>query len=52
MSSGPDDPEVGACLTELLDRLGIAAAHFAGRGTADLKGFLSAAAPRRKASPI
>ena len=41
MSPMPDDPEVGTCLTELLDRLGIAAAHFAGRGTADLKGLLS-----------
>ena len=27
--------------SELLDRLGLAAAHFAGRGSADLKGFLS-----------
>jgi ubiquinone/menaquinone biosynthesis C-methylase UbiE len=33
--------ELAACLTELLDRLGIATAHFAGRGTADLKGLLS-----------
>ncbi len=33
---------VGACLTELLDHLGIASAHFAGRGSADLRGFASA----------
>ena len=36
-----DAPSVEACLAELLDQLGIAAAHFAGRGSADLKGFLS-----------
>ncbi len=30
---------VEACLAELLDRLGIASAHFAGRGSADLQGF-------------
>jgi hypothetical protein len=36
-----DAPSVGACLAELLDQLGIAMAHFAGRGSADLKGFLS-----------
>src|SRR5215469_15876329 len=35
------NPEVGPRLVELLDRCGIAAAHFAGRGTADLKGLLS-----------
>jgi hypothetical protein len=35
------NPEVGPCLVELLDRCGIAAAHFASRGTADLKGLLS-----------
>jgi hypothetical protein len=29
------------CLVEFLDRCGIAAAHFACRGTADLKGLLS-----------
>jgi ubiquinone/menaquinone biosynthesis C-methylase UbiE len=33
--------EVASYLAELLDRLGIAAAHFAGRGTADLRGLLS-----------
>lgn len=32
---------VEACLAELLDQLGIPAAHFAGRGSADLKVFLS-----------
>src|ERR1700693_5494589 len=32
---------VEACLTELLDHLGIASAHFAGRGSADLQGFAS-----------
>ena len=36
-----DTPSVEARLAELLDQLGIAAAHFAGRGSADLKGFLS-----------
>src|SRR4051812_27896458 len=36
-----DAPSVEACLAELLDNLGIATAHFAGRGSADLKGFLS-----------
>ena len=35
------NPEVGPRLVELLDRCGIAAAHFASRGTADLKGLLS-----------
>jgi ubiquinone/menaquinone biosynthesis C-methylase UbiE len=34
-------PSVEACLAELLNHLGIATAHFAGRGSADLKGFLS-----------
>jgi SAM-dependent methyltransferase len=32
---------VEACLAELLDQLAIPAAHFAGRGSADLKGLLS-----------
>jgi len=36
-----DAASVEACLTELLDHLGIGTAHFAGRGSADLKGFLS-----------
>ena len=36
-----DAPSVGACLAELLDQLRIATAHFAGRGSADLKGFLA-----------
>jgi ubiquinone/menaquinone biosynthesis C-methylase UbiE len=44
-----DAPSVGACLAELLDQLGIATAHFAGRGSADLKGFL-AQHPERVAS--
>lgn len=44
-----DAPSVAACLAELLDRLGIATAHFAGRGSADLKGFLSRY-PQRVAS--
>jgi hypothetical protein len=35
------NPEVGPRLVELLDRCGIAVAHFASRGTADLKGLLS-----------
>jgi pimeloyl-ACP methyl ester carboxylesterase len=29
------------CLAELLDHLGVARAHFAGRGSADLQGFAS-----------
>jgi SAM-dependent methyltransferase len=36
-----DVPSVEVCFAELLDQLGIAKAHFAGRGSADLKGFLS-----------
>ena len=32
---------VEACLAALLDRLGIERAHFAGRGSADLRGFAS-----------
>ena len=36
-----DASSVEARLDELLNHLGIASAHFAGRGTADLKGFLS-----------
>jgi ubiquinone/menaquinone biosynthesis C-methylase UbiE len=36
-----DAIRVEACLAELLDHLGIATAHFAGRGSADLKTFLS-----------
>ena len=43
----PDqDRPVEACLAELLDHLGIASAHFAGRGTADLQGFASRHAER------
>ena len=40
---------VAAGLTELLDHFGIATAHFAGRGSADLQGFASAH-PERIAS--
>jgi SAM-dependent methyltransferase len=36
-----DAASAEVCLAELLDQLGIATAHFAGRGSADLKGFLS-----------
>lgn len=37
----PDqDRPVEACVAELLDQLGIASAHFAGRGTADLQDFV------------
>ena len=36
-----DALSVEAGLAELLDQLGAATAHFAGRGSADLKGFLS-----------
>ena len=36
-----DALSVEVCLAKLLDLLGIATAHFAGRGSADLKGFLS-----------
>jgi SAM-dependent methyltransferase len=35
------ETSVEASLTALLDRLGITQAHFAGRGSADLKGFLA-----------
>ena len=34
-------PPVEACLAELLDHLGIARAHFAGRSLADLQDFIS-----------
>lgn len=40
---------VEACLAELLDRLGIATAHFAGRSLEDVRGFASAS-PQRMAS--
>ncbi len=36
-----DQPAVGTGLVELLDHLGMASAHFVGRGSADLKGFAS-----------
>jgi hypothetical protein len=42
-------PPVEACLAELLDHLGIARAHFAGRSLADLQGFI-AEDPERIAS--
>jgi len=45
----PDDRSAAACLTALLDQLGIASAHFAGRGSADLQGFASIH-PQRVAS--
>ncbi len=44
-----EDRPVEACLAALLDRLGIASAHFAGRGSADLAGF-AARYPERIAS--
>src|SRR3984893_10101763 len=47
--NSPSNPEVGPRLVELLDRCGIAAAHFASRGTTDLKGLLSQQ-PERVAS--
>src|SRR5271155_3353797 len=40
------DRPVEACLAELLDHLGIAGAHFAGRGSAGLQGFASKHPPR------
>src|SRR5437764_14819169 len=43
------DPPVEACLAALLDRLEIPSAHFAGRGSADLRGFM-ARHPERVAS--
>ncbi len=44
-----EDRPVEACLAELLDHLGIGAAHFAGRGSGDLQGF-AARHPERIAS--
>src|SRR4051812_29951889 len=41
-----EDHPVEACLAELLDQLGIASAHFAARGSADLQGFASGHAAR------
>ena len=35
------DPPVEACLAQLLDHLGIAGAHFAGRSLADVQGFIA-----------
>src|SRR5438270_8902707 len=43
------DPPVETCLAALLDHLGIPSAHFAGRGSADLRGFM-ARHPERVAS--
>jgi ubiquinone/menaquinone biosynthesis C-methylase UbiE len=40
-ASSGDEASVEACLAALLDHLGIAGAHFAGRGSADLQGFIS-----------
>jgi SAM-dependent methyltransferase len=48
VAGGADRP-VAECLAELLDHLGIARAHFAGRSLADLQGFI-AAYPQRLAS--
>src|SRR4030088_3514506 len=48
-SNAADDPPIEACLAALLDHLGIASAHFAGRGSADLQGFM-ARYPERVAS--
>ena len=36
-----EGPPVEACLAELLDHLGIARAHFAGRSLADMQGFIT-----------
>jgi ubiquinone/menaquinone biosynthesis C-methylase UbiE len=44
-----EGPPVETCLAALLDYLGIPSAHFAGRGSADLRGFL-ARYPERIAS--
>ena len=41
-----EDRPVEACLAELFDHLGIAGAHFAGRGSAGLRGFASKHPPR------
>ena len=35
------DPPVEACLAQLLDHLGIAGVHFAGRSLADVQGFIA-----------
>jgi hypothetical protein len=35
------DSPVEACLAQLLDHLGIAGAHFAGRSLADVQGFIA-----------
>jgi hypothetical protein len=43
-----DVPSVEVCFAELLDQLGIAKAHFAGRGSADLKGTSIAVVRRTK----
>src|SRR5229473_8474645 len=40
-TASEEDRSVEACLAELLDHLGIAGAHFAGRGSADLPDFAS-----------
>jgi SAM-dependent methyltransferase len=44
-----EDRPLEACLAELLDHLGIASAHFAGRSTEDVQGFASRH-PQRMAS--
>jgi pimeloyl-ACP methyl ester carboxylesterase len=40
-TSSIEDRPVEACLDELLDYLGVARAHFAGRSLADLQGFVA-----------
>jgi SAM-dependent methyltransferase len=40
-ASSAEEPSVEACLAALLDHFEIERAHFAGRGSADLQGFMS-----------
>jgi len=48
-SDPAEDRPVETCLAELLDHLEVPSAHFAGRGSADLQGFMSRH-PKRVAS--
>jgi ubiquinone/menaquinone biosynthesis C-methylase UbiE len=41
ITASEEDRPLAECLADLLDHLGIAGAHFAGRGSADLQGFAS-----------
>src|SRR5438270_13543046 len=41
IASSGEEPPVAVGLAALLDHLGVASAHFAGRGSADLQGFMS-----------